>query len=515
MKKILALTLALLLVCGMLPFAAFAQTKEDFEIKNGTLVKYHGNDTVVTVPEGVKKIKKEAFMWNVTIEEVIIPDSVKSIGERCFTGCSKLKKVTLPQGITELSDEIFSGCKALKEIDLPESLTKIGEEVFKYCNGLTEVTIPESVTEIGYCCFYSCKNLKKVTLPSTITELPKGGFQRCESLEEIEIPKTVTKVGGQLFARCSKLKDITLPKGLTLISNGMFAECVSLTEIEIPSSVKKIDDHAFRYCIGLTEVKIPEKVTYIGIGAFSQCENLTTLNVPKRVSSIGAAAFRDTPWLDAQLAVSDSIIINHILVEGVQPYYSNKTLYFPEGITSVAADTMEGVENLVIPPTVIDLWYFGYYDGYYEEHPYSVVYGEKGSYAEFNANHYAEKFIPLALTKETLTLGKNKTYRLKFNSGSTASSWKSSDTKVATVDKNGKVTAKGIGTATITATLYGTEYTCKVTVSSKSYTVKRGDTLWSIAARELGSGYRYKEIMETNGLKSTLIHRGKTLYLPE
>ena len=42
--------------------------------------------------------------------------------------------------------------------------------------------------------------------------------------------------------------------------------------------------------------------------------------------------------------------------------------------------------------------------------------------------------------------------------------WRSSNTKVATVDKNGKVTAKGVGTATITMIFDGDEATCDVTV---------------------------------------------------
>lgn len=43
--------------------------------------------------------------------------------------------------------------------------------------------------------------------------------------------------------------------------------------------------------------------------------------------------------------------------------------------------------------------------------------------------------------------------------------WKSSNTKVATVSKKGKVTAKGIGNAVITAKAGGKKLTCKVTVA--------------------------------------------------
>ncbi len=510
MKKLWAICLAVLLTVMLFPTGVSAQTTEDFEIKNGTLIKYRGNEAVVTVPDTVKKIRKEAFLWNVAIREVILPDSVKSIGELCFAGCYALEKVTLPKGIEELPDSIFTGCNALFEVVIPDGVRRIGEEAFKYCYGLTEVTIPESVTEMGYGCFYYCKNLKKVTLPSTIRTLPKSGFQRCESLEEINFPETVTEVGGQLFTRCTKLKDITLPEGLTEISHSMFAECVSLTEIRIPESVTRIDDHAFRACTGLTEIKLPENVSYVGSFSFAQCEKLTQINVPERVSSIGAEAFSDTPWMDALLAENDSIILNDILVEGIAPYYRDETVYLPDGIISCAAAPIREAKYLVVPPTVKDLWYFGYYDGM----TYETVYGEKDSFAAFNANRFEEKFIPLALKRQHVILRKNQTFALAFNSGSTAAC-QSSDPTIVTVDQNGKLTAKANGTATVTATLYGKEYSCKVTVSTKAYTVKRGDTLWGIAARELGDGRRYQEIMEINGLRSTLIHRGKKLWLPE
>ena len=50
--------------------------------------------------------------------------------------------------------------------------------------------------------------------------------------------------------------------------------------------------------------------------------------------------------------------------------------------------------------------------------------------------------------------------------------------------------------------------------SHREYTVQRGDSLWSIAAEQLGDGSRYTEIMEMNGLNSTEIHPGMQLRLP-
>ena len=46
------------------------------------------------------------------------------------------------------------------------------------------------------------------------------------------------------------------------------------------------------------------------------------------------------------------------------------------------------------------------------------------------------------------------------------------------------------------------------------YTVKKGDTLWDIAKKHLGSGARYTEIVKLNGLKTSVITVGQKLKIP-
>ena len=47
-----------------------------------------------------------------------------------------------------------------------------------------------------------------------------------------------------------------------------------------------------------------------------------------------------------------------------------------------------------------------------------------------------------------------------------------------------------------------------------TYTVQRGDTLWSIAERLLGAGEKYIQIMSANGLTSDMIYPGQVLVMP-
>ena len=48
-----------------------------------------------------------------------------------------------------------------------------------------------------------------------------------------------------------------------------------------------------------------------------------------------------------------------------------------------------------------------------------------------------------------------------------------------------------------------------------TYTVKKGDTLWAIAQRYLGSGSKYKEIKILNALTSDTIYPNQTLKIPK
>ena len=48
----------------------------------------------------------------------------------------------------------------------------------------------------------------------------------------------------------------------------------------------------------------------------------------------------------------------------------------------------------------------------------------------------------------------------------------------------------------------------------QTYTIKKGDTLWDISKKYLGTGTRYPEIMSLNALKSTTIYPGQILRIP-
>ena len=80
--------------------------------------------------------------------------------------------------------------------------------------------------------------------------------------------------------------------------------------------------------------------------------------------------------------------------------------------------------------------------------------------------------VSLALNKKTANVvcGKTLTLKATLTGSSDKITWKSSDTKIATVDVNGKITAKMAGEVTITATAAGKSAKCVVTVLYKDVT---------------------------------------------
>ena len=46
------------------------------------------------------------------------------------------------------------------------------------------------------------------------------------------------------------------------------------------------------------------------------------------------------------------------------------------------------------------------------------------------------------------------------------------------------------------------------------HTVVKGDSLWNIAKKYLGSGFKYTEIKKLNGLTSNKIYSGQKLKIP-
>lgn len=165
----------------------------------------------VTVPGTVAEIPDYLFRLNNQgsdgLKKVVLEDGVKKIGRESFAFQVGLSSVTLSNKLTEIGGSAFQGCTALARIDLPSSLTMIGGSAFM-SSGLTAVVLPDSVREVGAQAFRNCSKLQSVTLSSGMTTISARLFENADKLTTVTIPASIRSIGEDAFNGCESLKTI-------------------------------------------------------------------------------------------------------------------------------------------------------------------------------------------------------------------------------------------------------------------------------------------------------------------
>ena len=196
---------------------------------------------------GVKNVENNAFTNCTSLTKVNIPDTVDSIGNSAFSGCTNLIEVHLPDKLKETASDTFSGCKKLTTINFPSTLTTIGDSAFSGCESLTEAILPSGVEKIGSNAFKNCKAMKKAVVPDTVSSIGSSAFYGCEALADITLGSKLKKIESQTFYGCTVLPSIVLPYNVTTIGDSAFVNCTKLTQITVPRNTTSIASNAFSY----------------------------------------------------------------------------------------------------------------------------------------------------------------------------------------------------------------------------------------------------------------------------
>ena len=360
-------------------------------------------------------------------------------------------------------------------------VTKIGYSSFEENNNLMSVTLPNSIKYIDHYAFRSCENLKSITIPNSVKTIGSGVFSGCISLKNITVPSSVTELGSGVFDGCKNLINANFSYGIKEFSEYLFYNCISLTSINIPNSVKKVETDCFRGCTNLKSVSIGygvEEIAFDWHPSFLYCNSLESITVNSNnknfCSSDGVLFNKDKS--EIKLYPKSKRNTNYIVPNSV------KVLYCDDAMYGGNFTDCKYLKAITIPSNVtrIDDYAVGYNTNDWDFIKVSgfTIKGYKGTVAERYARNNDFNFVQLqvvptsvALNKTTLTLDIGKTSNLRAtvypsNASNKKCTWSSSNTSVATVDGNGKVTAKASGTATITVkTSNGKTATCKVTVN--------------------------------------------------
>lgn len=266
--------------------------KNKFEIVDGVIVKYNGDDEFIVIPSEAVKIGENVFEGNSIIKKVTLHDNVTVIGASAFRNCKSLVSINLPKGLAAIGGWCFRGCEMLKEIEVPDTVLVIDECTFAECFNLQKAIIPYKITEIRAFAFSGCKNLEEIEIPATVRLIGKYAFAGCEKIKTVEIPEGVKQIEEHQFDGCLNLESVTIPQTVKGISVYAFNNCVSLKNVDLPSSVLSVD--GFTGCSSLKAIVIPNYAT--AIGDFSGCVNLESIKIPPTVKSADAV-FNNCPKL--------------------------------------------------------------------------------------------------------------------------------------------------------------------------------------------------------------------------
>lgn len=242
---------------------------------------------------------------------------------------------------------------------------------------------------------------------------------------------------------CREVKKVVIGNGITSIGDSSFEPEYEVNypieSVTLPNSLTRIGSSAFYKCVNLKNITIPESVEYIGGWAFAGCESISSITLPEGLISLDMRAFigcsnlRDITILSRQCWLVD---------QGDEPSISETATIY-----GYAGSTVEGYA-LRKNRRFVAL----------EEPEITVPDESESTETKEPAKKNSIKKISISGPSHKIAAGKKVTLKAAVspsNATNKAVTWKSSNTKYATVSSKGVVTMKKAGkgkTVTITAT---------------------------------------------------------------
>lgn len=374
---------------------------------------------VVTLPETIVEIEKEAFWYCWGMDEIHLKEGLKIIGDNAFSFCLHLQEITIPDSVDTIGEGAFGGCFAMSRVVIGRGVKTL-IKTFSGCSRIKEVTCraltpPSMEGNVFDDSVYQSAVLK---VPIESMEAYKkhsdwGKFKKIESFgslpkvgdtfkvqglwfqvmtdsdvcvapikegqygfKELNVPSrvtygnktyNVTGIGKAAFDDNECIRTVTLPDPIKIICYAAFRN-TPLEKITFPDSLKIIEDEAFLFCKGLKKIDIPGSVVSIGENAFGEgCENLESVTLHEGLQKIGDYAFYETFKLPGLIIPNGVKEIGKLAFEN-SGYNSGRKwdLKIPDSVTSIGSGAFSGsnVRKVTLPKplTVIEDRLFDYAD---------------------------------------------------------------------------------------------------------------------------------------------------------
>ena len=187
--------------------------------------------------QGLTKIRWYGLYYLSQLKSVYLPNTVKSIETQAFMYCQYMETLVMPNSVTYIGGSAFQGCGALNVY------YKGTLEQWVKINFHNNTASPTGYVENVY---INNEPLINLTIPDTITEISDSAFSGCRTLTSLTIGSGLTKLSKWVFVNCTKLTSVNFSENsqLRTIEQEAFATCTKLSNITIPSSVTSIDAYA-------------------------------------------------------------------------------------------------------------------------------------------------------------------------------------------------------------------------------------------------------------------------------
>lgn len=512
------------------PFLKSLYNKDKVAIVNNYLLDATGyKKAKYVVPSKVTSIAGAAFFMNYDVKEIVMHDNVTLLGGDVFRNCENLEKIRMSKKLKVIPFWAFVGCYDLEEITIPESVTTVEGDAFyglywlSKVNFLSKTTnieagvfdgthwlviqqekspyvivngvlidatkvsgkavVPNTVKIINDEAFAGNEEVTDIILPDTVVRIDDDAFWSCSNLKSVDLGNSVKEIGESVFSYCPSLTAVVFPDSVEELGEYMFHETRSVEYVRLPASLKRLEHHVLSDT-SITSIVIPSSVTFIEEYAMYSCNNLEKFYLSSDLDENsyiigGAGVGEDTvvyypqeekfDWLYEYVGEVGSRIAQYSyslnystltlypswygkqlqLEDDFQRYVANSDIIWKSDNTKVATVTNGKVIPVSAGTTTISATY--------ENKTYTCIVTVKNP----------------SLNKSKVTLKANGGYTLggydylSLLYAKTADvKWASTDKSVVAVSQTGRIEAKKKGTATITATVGGKKYSCKVTVKN-------------------------------------------------
>ena len=135
----------------------------------------------VEIPDTVTEIGFYAFDECSGLKKVTLPKNLGSIKDGIFRSTG-ITSIEIPETVTDIAFSAFAWCDGLKTVTIPGKVEWVNQLAFSGCSNLRSVYIQEGVKSIKIRAFLDCYSLKTLAIPKSVTEIEKDAIPKNENL---------------------------------------------------------------------------------------------------------------------------------------------------------------------------------------------------------------------------------------------------------------------------------------------------------------------------------------------